>query len=340
MDQMLQHENWKRSLTPELREKIADLHRLTSWTRWKIVVLLGIWAGCAVLAINVDSLWLRLPCWIVIGFVLHGLGVFMHEGAHAALFRRPWLDRSVGFLCGLPVFFPCSSYRATHLLHHQYENTPQDPDNLEANLPNPYLRWLLYYAWFIGGMPVYIVLVTLAGPFRARGWANKLAAVVEPVLIVAFHWGLFHLASRYGFMSALANGWLWALPFTVLIANIRGLAEHTQLWHSTPPDPLHSTRSLKSVGFVSFFFNNQNHHLEHHLFPGLPWNSLGKVHDLLATVYREHGASVTKGYLHWLAGAFRHGPNRTLSYEGGQAVLDPPRERPSTIGGLGSAPMG
>jgi len=31
-------------------------------------------------------------------------------------------------------------------------------------------------------------------------------------------------------------------------------------------------RSLVSNPVVSFFFNNQNYHLEHHLFPAIPWN--------------------------------------------------------------------
>ena len=318
-------ESWKESLTPELRARIAELHKLTVWTRAKILVLLAIWAGCAAIAINVDLLVVQVPCWIVIGFVLHGLGVFMHEGAHNALFRNGWLDRPVGFLCGLPVFFPCSSYRATHLLHHQHENTAKDPDNLEANFPNPILRTLLYYGWFFGGMVVYIVLVTVTGPFRARGLKEKLACVVEPLLIAGFYYGLFTLAGRYGFGDILAKGWAWALPFAVLIANVRGLAEHTQLWHKDPPDPLHSTRSLISNRFVAFFFNNQNHHLEHHLFAGVPWNNLRKVHELLRPIYDKHEASVTRGYVQWIAGALRYGPNRTISYKRTEAVLDPPR---------------
>ncbi len=314
----------RKAIPDEIRRRIVDLHQITVWTRLKILALLAIWGGCAALAITIDSLWVRLPCWVIIGFVLHSLGVFMHEGAHGALFRQPWLDRPIGFLCGLPVFFCCSSYRATHLLHHKYENTSLDPDNLEANIPNRAARALLYYLWFIIGMPAYILMVTVTGPFRAQGWQNKLACVVEPLLMAAFYTALFTLASRHHFGGALANGWAWALPSAVLIANFRGLAEHTQLWHRNPPDPFHSTRSLVSNRFIAFFFNNQNHHLEHHLFPGLPWNALGQAHRLLQPVYEERGASVTKGYLSWLADALRYGPNRTLSYRQQRSVLDRP----------------
>jgi fatty acid desaturase len=306
----------------EIRRSIVALHRITAWTRMKLFALLAVWGVCAALAITVTSFWVRIPCWIFIGLVLHSLGVFMHEGAHGSLFRKPYLDRPIGFLCGLPVFFPCSSYRATHLLHHKFENTALDPDNLEANFPNRTLRAVMYYTWFVIGMPAYVLLVTITGPFRAKGWENKAVCVVEPLLIAAFYTALFTLASRYHFGRVVANGWAWALPCAVLIANFRGLAEHTQLRHNNPPDPFHSTRSLVSNRFVAFFFNNQNHHLEHHLFPGLPWNALGKAHHLLQPVYEQRGASVAKGYLSWIAGAFRYGPNRTMSYRQQRPVLD------------------
>jgi len=317
-----QIEQAAREIPDDIRRRITALHKITFWTRMKLLALLAIWGGCAALAINIHSLWVRLPCWIIIGFVLHSLGVFMHEGAHGSLFRKPWLDRPIGFLCGLPVFFSCSSYRATHLLHHRFENTPRDPDNLEANFPNRTARAILYYSWFLIGMPAYIISVTFTGPFRAQGWGNKVACVVEPLLIAAFYTVLFTLSSRYHFGDLLANGWAWALPFAVLVANFRGLAEHTQLWHGDPPDPYHSTRSLVSNRCIAFFFNNQNHHLEHHLFPALPWDALSKAHRLLQPVYEERGAAVAKGYLSWMADALRYGPNRTLSYRQKQSVLD------------------
>ena len=317
--------SWRKSLTPEMREQLLQLHKLSAWTWAKIPLFFAIWIGLGAVCVYVDSLLVRIPCWMVMGFTLHGLGVFMHEGAHGALFRKGAVDRVVGFLCGLPVFFPCASYRATHLLHHQHENTKQDPDNLEANFPNKYLRWLLYYSWFIGGMPVYILLVTFTGPVRAKGIKEKLLCIIEPLAIAGIAYFVFTMASRHNFWPVLLNGWIFALPFAVIVANFRGLAEHTQLWHSTPPDPLHSTRSLRSNKFIAFFFNNQNHHLEHHLFPGVPWNNLDKVHTLMGDVYSEHEASVTRGYVQWFADALRYGPNRTLSYKKTDSLLDPPK---------------
>ena len=316
---------WKDGLTPLLRTQIADLHPVSAWTWLKIPVLFSIWAVAAMAAINNPSWWIRVPCWVVIGFVLHGLGVFMHEGAHGALFRVWWLNRLVGFVCGLPVFFSCSCYRATHLLHHQYENTGRDPDNVYATVRRPLLRWFVYFGFFLIGAPLYIVVITIAAPFRASGYKEKLACLGETFAIAAIHGALFYTASRYALWPVLLNGWLLGGVFAVLIANFRGLAEHTQLWHADPPDPFRSTRTTRSNPIIGFFFNNQNYHLEHHLFPGIPWNKLPQVHRLMRPVYREREAAVCTGYVSWAVRAFRYGPNRTLHYTADHSpVVDPP----------------
>ena len=301
--------SWRDDLTSLQRARIADLHAVSVWTWLKIPLTFLIWGATALAAMNSTSLWFRLPCWIVIGLTLHGLGVFMHEGAHGSLFRIGWLNRCVGFLCGLPVFFSCACYRATHLLHHKYENTARDPDNLYANIRSPLLRSFVFFTWFAVGAPLYIVVITIMAPFRASTAKERLACVAETLAIAALHGTLFYAASRYAFWPVLLNGWLMGGVFAVLIANFRGLAEHTQLWQTDPPNPFHSTRTTRSNAIISFFFNNQNYHLEHHLFPGVPWNNLPRMHQLLRPLYAERDAAICAGYASWALRAFRYGPN-------------------------------
>lgn len=315
---------WARELTPEMREQIRALHQAEHWKHSKILLLFASWIGCGAIAVHVDLLWVQIPCWIVAGFALHGLGVFMHEGAHASLFRIPVVDRVVGFLCGLPVLFSCSNYWATHKLHHKYENSAQDPDNLQANFPNPFLRWFIYYGWYAIGMIVYIVMLMFVGPFRADSAKERLLCVLESALIIS--------TAAFVVQLAIDDPWVrhvviygWAIPLipTVIIANVRGLAEHTLLHHEDPPNQLKSTRSLPSNAFVSFFFNNQNYHLEHHLFPRVPWYNLAKVHRVLKPLYEREEASVCQTYLQYLSSAFRYGPTRTVRYAAdGRTVLD------------------
>jgi fatty acid desaturase len=314
--------DWRRALTREERAALATLHRGNAWTQLKPLALLAIWLVAATIAIKIDRLPLRLFAWLVIGATVHCFGAFVHDCAHLSVYRKPWLDRIVGFLCGLPGFFPSANYRATHMLHHKYLNTPHDPDALAANVPNPRLRAAIFYGWLLVGVPFYSLTLIAAGPFRARRKVDKILCVVEPLAMLVFYVALFAAASRYHFGNVLALGWLWALPVALIIGNFRGLAEHAQLAHGDPPDPLRIARTVETSPVVSFFLNNLNYHLEHHLYPGIPWNNLPKVHLLLSPVLKEGRASIAGGYRGWALRALRYGPNCTFSYRELKAYLD------------------
>lgn len=307
-------EHWTQRLPPETRRRINELHGIEPWRHLKIPLLFAIWLGTATLAVWGGSLWVSVPCWILIGLCLHGLGVFMHEGAHHNLFRRPLVDRYIGFLCGLPVLISCSNYRATHVLHHRYENTPADPDNMAARFPSGLLRRLVYYSWYLVGMPVYAVVLVSTGPLRAEGWREKTACAAESLLLAGVYAGLIGGAFHIGFGSLLWTAWGGGLIVASLIANVRGLAEHTLLPQGDPPNPLWTTRSTPSSAVVSFFFNNQNYHLEHHLFPRVPWYNLPAVHRLLKPIYRQEQAAVCRSYVEYLSVALRHGPMSEVRY--------------------------
>ncbi|MCA9648207.1 MAG: fatty acid desaturase, partial [Myxococcales bacterium] len=173
-----------------MRDEIEKLHEIKAIYNLKILALFALWLGPGALAVYVDSLFVRIPCWIVMGFSLHGLGVVMHDGAHNALFGTKVFDRVIGFIAGIPVLFSCSNYRATHLLHHRFENTPQDPDNLEANMPNKVMRWFVYYGWFVVGMPMYVSLLVLVGPFRAESWKERFICLLETSILVSIYYGV------------------------------------------------------------------------------------------------------------------------------------------------------
>ena len=140
--------DWRRSLTRAAARGTRRLAPPECVDAGKPLILLAIWLACAAIAVTVDEIFVRVLCWIVIGGVLHCFGAFVHDCSHLSVFRKPWLDRSLGFLCGLPVFFPSASYRATHQLHHKYLNTAKDPGCTRGQFsrPAPACRDLLWLA--------------------------------------------------------------------------------------------------------------------------------------------------------------------------------------------------
>lgn len=314
--------HWAHSLSPAMRDRLRELHRLQHWRRLKIPAIVGFWFVLATLALRSDSLLVRVPCWILIGFCLNALGEFMHEGAHHNLFRIPILDRTIGFACGVPVLISCSNYRATHLLHHRYVSTPADPDNFAAKFPNRLVRRIAYYGFYLIGMPIYAAQLLITGPARAEGRRERMLCVFESPLLVGICATLAWAAPRLGLTKVVLVGWVAGLAVASVIGNVKSLAEHTLLEQHSPPDPLLATRTTPSGALVRFFFNQQNYHLEHHLFPYVPWYNLPAVHRLLDPILRSGGAPVCPTYFEYVSNAFRYGPLRNVRYApGGKTIV-------------------
>jgi len=129
--------------------------------------------------------------------------------------------------------------------------------------------------------------------------------------MAAFYGTVFLAAMHQGRWDLVLHG--WAIPLIVAIAfgNARSWAEHAM---TAPGNPLTHTRTVTSNRLVSFLMCNLNYHLEHHLFPGVPWYNLPKLHALMAGDYRHAGAFVHRSYLRFLWEAARVGVHgRTTS---------------------------
>jgi fatty acid desaturase len=89
-----------------------------------------------------------------------------------------------------------------------------------------------------------------------------------------------------------------------VLGSIRGWAEHMM---TRPGHPLTQTRTVISNRVLSFFMCNLNYHLEHHLFPAVPWYNLPRLHRLLQDDYRAAGSFIYRSYLRFCWDAFRGG---------------------------------
>jgi fatty acid desaturase len=270
-------------LDPESRRALARLHQVEpSRGARRIAAYLVLWGAGGALAHASSSLLVRIPAWALIGLCLHGLGDMMHMCGHGRVFGRGWVDRAAGFLCGLPVFISCSCYWACHRLHHRWLGTERDPD-APQRIP-PGLRSRVLRVYLVVGFPIYAVRVAALGPIHAAGFGERAACLLETASMVAIYRALL----GPGLSPWLVDGWLMALPFAMLVANLRGLAEHAFLERGT--------RTTLTPPIVSWFFNNQNHHVEHHLLPGLPWHALPAAHRILGPLYDGRTAVLGRGY--------------------------------------------
>ncbi len=236
---------------------------------------------------------------------LHGISLFTHEAVHGTLTEnRRWND-VIGAACALPVLQNFSAYRVLHLGHHQHLGEEGDPDHY-AN----YTRWtwmvfLMNWLRLLIGYPVYITMIPLLG-FKqgtARDRVGILAEVAAAGLAVWLAW-------RFVPGAWLWHGWLIPMVLINFMVNIRGMSQHTLLEHAD--DEVRGTRSILTAPLVRFFMCNENYHLEHHLYPGVPWHHLPQVHAALKEPLREQGAPYIGSYAafvrEFIGGSLRRSP--------------------------------
>jgi fatty acid desaturase len=281
-----------------------ELKRLSVLQPWNTVAVLVLdWAVIAAaiaLSSHFGGFWLYLLAVTVIAGRMHGLGVLMHEAAHFRFLKDRKMADLVGDLfTAWPIMATVDGYRQNHLAHHQHTNTDKDPD----------------WAVKLGKVPftfpqrVWVVTLNLLGYVVAVNSLRDLAQIL-PRVSAAKQTGRYKLA-RLGYYLAVAvlitllgawKGFLlyWVVPYLTLFflfLYVRSVAEH--FGSMDYDEELGSTRTVMPYFWERFFFapHNINYHLEHHLFPGVPFYHLPELRAALMqdATYRAKAHS-TRGY--------------------------------------------
>lgn len=242
-----------------------------------------------------------------IGARQHGLMVLAHDGAHWRLFRNRTVNDWVSELALAWPFVVLSMqmYRQNHLPHHKHINTDRDPDWVRKQTADwrfpktrtQLVRMLILDAIGVGFAQFIIVSI---------GFARAASRDKRPQLPVAFRVGrLLFLVSVVTIVSVLHAWWqvllFWLVPFvtwTQLCFHVRSIAEHFAI-HGRQGVYAQTRTVIPSV-FERIFVlpKHANYHLEHHLFPSVPFYRLPELHRYLMEQpeYRA-GAHVTRGYV-------------------------------------------
>ena len=282
-------------LAPEL---LRDCHGRDAWRHGaRLLSFLVLYAVAAVLAVmaaeRVSAWWqhlLLVPVYLLAAASLHGISLFTHEAVHGTLSRNRILNDLLGAACAIPVLQNCSAYRVLHLRHHAHLGEEGDPDHYANYTRWTWLVFCMNWARLLVGYPVYIVAIPILG-FKhgtAPARAGIVAEVAATAALIAAVW-----------LSPLPAAWVWhgwVIPmlFINTMVNIRGMSQHTLLEEAD--DEIRGTRSILTVPLVRYFMCNENYHLEHHLYPGVPWHHLPEVHKALSGELRERGAPYIPSY--------------------------------------------
>jgi len=281
-------------LEPDVREA---LHRVGPKHYVRLASFLALYLGAASIACWLahtfrSSAWVyaaNFPFYLLAAASLHGISLFTHEGVHGTLSPRLWWNRALSIACALPVLQNYSAYKVLHLKHHHHLGKEGDPDHYANYTSWTWLEFAMHWGRLIIGYPAYILAIPILG-FR-HGTASARRWIIFEVVLLA-------LLSA-GTLLVLPWPWLlhgWLIPMLIIntLVNIRGMSQHTFLEHQS--DTVLGTRSILTNRVSAFFMCNENYHLEHHLYPGVPWYNLPRLHQVLRKDLIAAGAPFISSY--------------------------------------------
>lgn len=285
---------------------IERLHRLDRSHAVRLLTFVLLYAAAATGACLLDGHWLlRLPLYLLAAASMHGVSLFTHEAVHGTLSRKRVVNHVLGAACALPVLQNFAAYRVLHLSHHRHLGRAGDPDHYENYTSWTWLRVAMNWGRLVAGYPAYVTAIPVLGFWY--GTARDRAFIALEVALLAVG-----VSAAVAFVPATILLHAWLIPMLVIntLVNVRGMSQHTLLEHAD--DTILGTRSILTNCVTAFFMCNENYHLEHHLYPGVPWYHLPQLHRALKPELAARGAPYIPSYFafvrEFVVGSVRRSP--------------------------------
>ena len=235
-------------------------------------------------------LWLATPgWWMVPALVLHGVVISylfspVHECSHYTAFESRWLNEVAFWLFCVVYIIAPNWFRYFHLSHHRYTMIRgKDPEIVMLfGSTSGWLRYVSAYDFWwrnvwrilrhatLGPNPQ-DVRVAMHVPKHKHG-----VLVREARILLAIYAAIAAVAIWNGVGLWLL--WLWVIPRLVgePVQRMIRVAEHTGCEES--PEIMANTRTTTTVAPLRWLGWQMPFHVEHHLFPNVPFHALPEVH--------------------------------------------------------------
>ncbi len=230
----------------------------------------------------------RLAVLPIIAAFQNHLQILQHEGAHFQIHpKRKWNDLLTDVFCSVPFLGLVRHYRHFHFLHHRHLLDPhRDPEvefyseqNYYFEKMKPFERLKIlfrdvsgfhYFQFFIS-YNRYLYREIRAGSMAGISQTEWTAIALVMGIILS---GLIYVP------HPILPLFYWFAPqptFLFFFLKLQGYGEHSKRG-STIEDCTHTY----DLGWFTRFFIyplNSDLHLEHHLYPSVPWYRLRAIHE-------------------------------------------------------------
>lgn len=247
-----------------------------------IAAILGSAAG----AVWFWGTWWCVPFFFVYG-VLYGSSSDSrwHEGGHGTAFRTRWMNDAIYQAASFMLMRNPVTWRWSHARHHTDTVIVGRDAEIAVMRPPDLIRLALN---FLGVIDTWRSMKALAGNALGIVGPDEKSFIPEmerSKVVVAARW---HLAIYVATLAAAfyMRSWLplmliglprlygcWHMVLTGLLQHI-GLADNVT-------DHRLNSRTVYMNPVSRFIYWNMNYHVEHHMFPMVPYHALPKLHEMI-----------------------------------------------------------
>ncbi|SAK45268.1 fatty acid desaturase [Caballeronia hypogeia] len=236
--------------------------------------------------------WQGHSLWAIPAFFLYGTlycspaDSRWHESGHGTAFKTSWMNKALYQVASFQVFRRPTIWRWSHARHHTDTLVVGRDREIATPLPTDWLSLALnvFALKHVAGEAPKMLSAALLGDIGAEEktyvpeseWPKVILEARIHVAIYVFVIGaclVFHsiLPLLYIGLPSLYGAWLY-LYF--------GLTQHAGMPENVL-DHRKNCRTVKMNPVFRFLYLNMNYHVEHHMFPMVPYHALPRLHDMV-----------------------------------------------------------
>jgi fatty acid desaturase len=249
---------------------------------------LGLLVGFGALTVLAHPLWLKVILFLAYATVYGFSEPILHETHHRTPFRSLWINEVAHHISGLFAFKEPLRDRWLHAGHHTYTYYSEIDPEIATDRP-PQFGTLIFDFMRIHNALVNWLWPTIRTAFvgpddLARRWVPKAyhrQLIWSARACVAFYLGVIALAVAIGswypilfifvarFVGAPLHSWVTFIQHAGLEENVADWRENTRTVYMNP--------------LLRLLYWNMNYHVEHHMHPTVPFHSLARLHEEIAS---------------------------------------------------------
>lgn len=246
------------------------------------------------------SLW-SAPFWLCYG-VLYGSASDSrwHECGHGTAFRTPWMNAVVYEIASFMIMRNSATWRWSHARHHSETYfVGRDPE-IAVMRPMELAKLLLN---FLGIFDVLKALPTLARNAVSGPTAE------EKTFVPQSEWPKVRRVAQVHMAIYVATAVLAVAMGSILPLMVIGLPRLYGAWHHVMTGLLQhggladnvidhrlNSRTVMMNPVSRFIYWNMNYHVEHHMFPMVPYHALPQLHEAIKGDLPPPNTSILQGF--------------------------------------------